>query len=224
LFTTINFKFFILEAYIRGEPLSHQSEIAPFASPAVAGLGAVVMAAFCFFAFLTGLVEPIGSYIYLAALCIVAGAVQMIAGVIDLRNKDLVNGGTMLLFGGCFILVAGVNAALTVWGETAGVHSLYPMMGWGVLAGGLCLVMITPAYFYRSSILSAFMIVADLALLALGIGFIVYNLILILIGGILLLILGIIGLYLILAICVNTASGRIILPLGNPILKPRTSS
>ncbi|MGP3668160.1 MAG: hypothetical protein ACKD6N_02040 [Candidatus Bathyarchaeota archaeon] len=202
--------------------MAHQPEVAPFASPAVAALGAVTMASFCFFALLTGLVEQAGSYIYLSALCIIAGAVQMIAGVIDLRNKDIVNGGAMLLFGGCFILVAGVNAALTVWGETAGVHATYPMMGWGVLAGGLCLIMITPAYFYRSSILSIFMIDADLALLALGIGFIAGNLLFVFIGGVLLLILALIGLYLILATCVNVASGRMVLPFGNPILKPKT--
>ena len=193
------------------------------ASPGPAALAALVIVCFAFFAVLTGKVPPTVMP-YVLGWCVAGGIVQIIAGVLMLLKDDLVGGTTFFVFGAFFILAIGISN----WVQYIAVVTKIPISpalnGYLFLAMELILIVLSPSFLMLSPTFFAVLIIADIA-----VGFIaaVYlkmvGLIGLLVAGWALLALGILGLYLILAIVFNETYGSVVFPVGGPVIKRRVS-
>ena len=192
------------------------------ASPGPGALCALSVVCFCFFALLTGRV-PHEAAPALISICLAGGLIQMIAAVMDLNHGDLVGGTTFFVFGGFFMLATGINQAVHFVAALC-KYSFSPAMdGWFFLVLGIVLVLLTPSFATVSSVFFITLILADAAVLLLGL----VNLKLaghamIVLAAWLILLVGLIGLYLVFAQVLNTALGRMIFPMGTPLIKKHT--
>lgn len=191
-----------------------------WANPAPAGLVALAMACFTFFALLTGKVE--GSCIGLMGLWLIGGfVVQVIVGIIELREGATTGGNVFLFFSAFFMLVTGMELVLKFFAAVNGWQMDAHIDGWGWLPLAIALFLWTPAYFKGGPLLMSLLVLAldvavpvvafkDMGLLGPAWGPI---------AGDFLLIAGILGLYISSAIVLNTAFGREVLPMPGPIIK-----
>lgn len=193
---------------------SHQE-----ASPGPGALSALAVVCFCFFALLTGRI-PHEAAPALIGIGLGGGVIQIIAAVIDLKHGDLVGGTTFFVFGGFFMLATGINQAVHFTAALSGAHISPAMDGWFFLALAIILCLLTPSFATVTSIFFAALLFADVGVLILGL--VNLNLVghaLMPVGAWFILIVGIIGLYLVLAQVYNTAVGKIIFPMGSPLIK-----
>lgn len=195
-----------------------------WANPAPAGLVALAMACFTFFALLTGKVG--GTCIGLMGLWLIGGfVVQVIVGVIELMEGNTTGGNVFTFFSAFFMLVTGLElvfkffAAVHGW-QIAGTPIDARIDGWAWLPLAIALLVWTPAYFKGPLFMTLLVLSLDVAvpivafkdmgLLAASWGPI---------AGLFLLIAGIFGLYVSSAIVLNTAYGKQVLPMPGPIVK-----
>lgn len=189
-----------------------------WANPAPAGLVALAMACFCFYALLTGKVDH--SAIPLLGCWLIGGFfVQVIVAIIEILEGNTTGANVFTFFSAFFMLVGGLEffvkfaASLNGWVIDSRID------GWAWLTLAIALLAWTPAYFKGSFAMSLVVLALDVAVPLIALsdmkvisGF--SNL-----AGNFLLIAGILGLYVASAIILNTAFGKTVLPLGSPIIK-----
>jgi len=196
------------------------SEQGGWANPGPAGLAALAVACFTFYAVLCGKVP--GSALPFLACWLMGGfVVQLVVGIIELREGALLGGNVFLFFSGFFML----EGALEFWVETLGKADKAgaAIGGWAWLVLLLTLVLWTAPYLKTSpASLSLAVVMLDIAVF-----FVTCDKLKILmdphqagmIGGYFLLATGILGIYVAAGIQINSAFGKQILPLGAPIIK-----
>lgn len=191
-----------------------------WANPGPAGLTALAVACFTFYAVLCGKVP--GSALPFLACWLMGGfVVQLVVGIIELREGALLGGNVFLFFSGFFML----EGALEFWVETLGKADKAgaAIGGWAWLVLLITLVLWTAPYLKTSpASLGLAVVVLDL-----GVFFVVLDKMKWLMdphtagmyGGYCLLLTGILGIYVAAGIQINSAFGKQILPLGAPIIK-----
>lgn len=192
-----------------------------WASPAPAGLVALAMACFVFYALLTGKVE--GTCIALMGIWLLGGfVIQIVVGVMELLEGQTTGGNVFTFFSAFFMLVTGLGMILKYFASLNGWPMDARIDGWAWLPLAIALLLWTPAYLKSGPFSLICVVLAldvavplvalkDMAVITAPWGGIT--------AGTFLLIAGIFGLYTASGIILNTAFGRQILPLGKGILK-----
>lgn len=189
----------------------------PWANPTPAGLVALAVACFCFFALLTGRVEP--SAMPLLGCWLLGGfAVQIIVALLDLKGGNATGGNTFLYFSAFFMLVGGLEMIFKYNAIAAGspLDARIDGFSWSVLA--LVVILWTPAFLKNFNLLSIIVLLLDvacpfIALTDLGVLPKSFSHV----PGWALLAAGIVAIYLSAATIVNAAYGRIVFPIiGGP--------
>lgn len=191
-----------------------------WANPGPAGLVALAMACFTFYALFTGKVE--GSAVPLLGIWLIGGfVVQIIVAIIELNEGTTVGGNVFLFFSAFFMLVTGLECLFKFWAATKGITLDARIDGWAWLVLSISLVLWTPAYFKSPLVMSILVLALDVAVVVIAlkdIGILnpaAWNPI----AAIFLLIGGICGIYMAAGTILNTAFGKQVLPLGAPIIK-----
>jgi len=190
-----------------------------WANPAPAGLVALAVACFTFYALLTGKVEH--SAIPLLGCWLIGGfVVQVIVAIIEVLEGNTTGGNVFTFFSAFFMLTGGLEffvkyaSSLNGWAIDARID------GWAWLVLATVLLIWTPAYFKGSLAMSLVVLALDVACPIVALTDLqILSKAYAPIAGNFLLIAGIIGIYVSSAIVLNTAFGKTILPLGNPIIK-----
>ncbi|ACV61708.1 conserved hypothetical protein [Desulfofarcimen acetoxidans DSM 771] len=191
-----------------------------WANPGPAGLVALAMACFTFFAIFTGRVSH-GAIGLLGCWLIGGFVVQVIVALIELKEGNTTGGNVFLYFSAFFMLASGMELILKFFAAQYGWHIDAKIDGWAWLPLAIALIAFTPAYFKSPLSLLVVVLALDPAVLMVALfdmGAIdkaVYAPI----AGKLLLTGGIFGLYTAAGIVLNTAYGKTIIPLGKPIVK-----
>lgn len=192
-----------------------------WANPAPAGLVALGVACFTFFYLLT-CPKAIAVAPLLACWLLGGFVVQFVVGVVELMEGATTGGNVFLVFSAFFMLTGAAefmvkymaNANKAVW--TIPLDSRIDGWAWAALA--IFIVGYTPAYFKATAVLTTAVISLDIAVVTIammdlgklsketGDPIAAYTL----------LITGILGLYLSIAMVTNTAYGKSILPIPAP--------
>ncbi len=191
-----------------------------FANPGPAGLIALALVCFCFFAILTGRVPH--EVLPLLA-CWQAGGfiVQIITGIIELKDHNVVGGNVFTYFAAFFMLTGALESITKYLLLVNKLPFAAQIDGWAWLVLAIATTMLTPAYLLSTPFLLAALITADIgiwavALMDLGV---VSHAVGAPIAAWFLLFTGILGLYIALGIVMNTAFKRTIIPLGKPLVR-----
>ena len=145
------------------EPVKSTPANIGWANPTPAGLVALAVACACFFAMLTGKVEP--SAMPLIGCWLIGGfVIQIVVGILDLKSGNSTGGNTFLFFSSFFMLVGGIEMFLKYSGISSGAPLEAKIDGyaWSVLT--LVLWLWTPAFFAKFSLLSIIVALIDIAL------------------------------------------------------------
>jgi succinate-acetate transporter protein len=147
--------------------MEHAQEIKvqtkPWANPTPAGLVALAVACFCFFALLTGKVEH--SAMPLVGCWLLGGfAVQLVVALLDLKGGNSAGGNTFLFFSAFFMLVGGIAMFAKYNALAAGAPLDSRIDGYAWLALTLVVYLWTPAFFKPLSLLSLVVLALDVAL------------------------------------------------------------
>ncbi len=190
-----------------------------WANPAPAGLVALAVAGFTFFALLTGKVDH--SCIPLLGIWLFGGGiVQLVVGLIELNEGALVGGNVFTFFAAFFMFVGAFEfifkyfAALNGWQVDARID------GWAWMVLWIAVWLWTPAYFKVNLAMSLLLITLDIAVpivALMDLHMIEHSYAPI--AGTMLLITGICGLWQATAIILNGAFGRTVIPTGPPLIK-----
>ena len=193
-----------------------------WANPTPAGLVALAVACFIFYALLTGKVSrdamPLMGCFFIGGFII-----QFVVSILDLKSGNLSGGNTFLFFSAYFMLVSGLEMFFKYY--AAGMDTRID--GWAWLALMIVIWLWTPAFAKAPLILFITMLVLDVAL-----PFIVMNdlklfdsaqvtTIFSYISGYALLICGLLGCYLGSAQILNGTFGKQILPNPGPLYKDK---
>lgn len=195
------------------------SEIKQWANPTPAGLVALAVACFCFFALLTGKVEK--SALPLMGCFLIGGFfIQVIVGLLDLKSQNLAGGNTFLYFSVYFMLVSGSEMFLKYF--VAGLDTRID--GWAWMALAFVVILFTPAFYKSPAILFFLVLILDLAVPCIVISDLrifapeissVFSQV----AGYCLLACGILGIYLAAAMIVNGTYNKTIIPNPAPLYK-----
>ena len=184
-----------------------------WANPTAAGLVALAVACVCFFAMLTG---QVGTNALPLIGCWLFGGfvIQLVVALLDLKGGNHAGGNTFLFFSAFFMLVGALEMLLKYNGIMAGT----PLDGrvdgyaWSILT--IVVLLWTPAFFAKFSLLSVVVVLLDVAL-----PFIALTDLTLLpkvyanISAWALLLAGLVAVYLAAATVVNNACGRVVYPL-----------
>ncbi|MDR1668935.1 MAG: GPR1/FUN34/YaaH family transporter [Oscillospiraceae bacterium] len=194
------------------QPQEVKVQTKEWSNPTPAGLVALSVACFCFFAMLNG-------YVSAAAMplvgCWLLGGfmVQIIVGLLDLKGGNYTGGNTFLFFGAFFMLVGGLEMFVKYGAITAGTPADTRVDGYAWLALTLVVYLWTPAFLKTFNLLSLVVLALDVAL-----PFITLVDLKVLpsdfskVAGFALLAAGLIAIYLSAALVVNNALGRQVYP------------
>jgi succinate-acetate transporter protein len=190
-----------------------------FANPTPAGLIALAVACFCFFASLSGLVESSASI--LLGIWLLGGfVVQIVVALIDLKNNNTSGGNAFLYFSAFFMLVSGTEMIVKFILANQGIAVDTTIDGWAWLALTLGTYLLTPAFFKAPLPLTLVVLFLDIALPFITLmDMHVLSHDIAIIPGVSLLCAGLSALYLSGAIVVNTAFGRNVMPVPGPIIR-----
>ena len=192
-----------------------------FATPAPAGLGALAVVTVAFYALLSGKVTHAAAPL-LACWMIGGGLVQLITGLIELKDKNLVGGNVMLFFGAFFMLV-GAFTLLTKYGlHSAGMHMDTRIDGWCWFGAAGFMLAMTPGYLKGTKLMFFIAVLVDIGLILLGIvdlNLPVNKVLYLRIVSWIMLIVCFIALYLVTAIATNTEFKKVLLPIPGPFIK-----
>ena len=187
-----------------------------WSNPTPAGLVALSVACFCFFALLNGFVEP--SAMPLIGCWLVGGfVVQLIVGLLDLKGGNFTGGNTFLFFSAFFMLVGGLEMFAKHDALVSGAPADARIDGWAWMALTLVVLLWTPAFFKSFGLLSLIVLALDVALpfiTLLDLGILPKSLAVI--PGYALLAAALLAIYLSAATIVNTAYGKKVYPLPGP--------
>ncbi|HBK52898.1 acetate uptake transporter family protein [Syntrophomonas wolfei] len=191
-----------------------------WANPAPAGLVALAIACFVFYAVLSGTVDH--SCIPLMGIWLLGGfVVQFTVAVIELREGATTGGNVFLFFSAFFMFVGGFEFMLKYFAAVNGWAMDAHIDGWAWLVLWLSLILWTPAYLKQSPlVMSLIVLLLDVAVFFVAfmdIGWLGHSYAPV--AAIFLLASGVLAIYLAAAIILNTAFGRAVLPLPGPILK-----
>lgn len=190
-----------------------------FANPTPAGLVALAMACFTFFALLTGRVDH--SSLPIMGFWLLGGfIVQIVTGIIELREGNLPGGNIFTWFSAFFMFTTGCVFLLEYFGHSFGWHMNPAIEGWAWMALTISLILWTPAYLKAPLYLFVAILVMDIAcpmptLMKLGM---LAPTVAPIIGW-LILVAGSLGLWLGACIIVNTTFGRQVYPCPGPIIQ-----
>lgn len=189
-----------------------------FANPAPAGLGALAIACFAFFALLTGRVSHEAAPIL--ATWLVGGAIcQIAAGLIELKDHNIAGGNLMLFFGSFFMVTGALGMLIKTDLAAKGILFDASIEGYTWLCAFFVLLALTPCYLKANKVFFWLVIVADLAVLFIALADLkIAKAILGPAAGWLLLIAGFLALYLVAAIAINGTFGKTVLPLPAPYM------
>ncbi len=195
-----------------------------WANPAPAGLVALAMACFTFFALLSGKVD--NSAIPLLACWLIGGfVIQIIVGLVELKEGDTTSGNVFTFFAAFFMLVGGMEfmvkyiAGLNGWPIDARID------GWAWLTLAIALLAWTPAYFKSPLVLTLAVLSLDVAVPIIALTDLhILPPSAAIIAAYALLIAGIFALYVASATILNTAYEREILPMPGPIVKEKVDN
>ncbi|RCW48357.1 acetate uptake transporter family protein [Paenibacillus prosopidis] len=187
-----------------------------WSNPTPAGLVALAVACFCFFALLTGSVDA--SAMPLLACFLLGGfVIQFVVALLDLKANNLSGGNTYLYFSAFFMLVSGLEMLLKYYepGLDARID------GWAWTALALVVLLWTPAFFKSPAILFELIVVLNFAIISIaihdfGIVSAGFSNVLAHIAAYALLICGLLGIYLSAALVVNGTFGKEIFPNPSP--------
>jgi succinate-acetate transporter protein len=186
------------------------TETKDWANPTPAGLVALAVAGFGFFAFLNGHVDQALAMPLLGCWLIGGFVVQIIVGVIDLKGGNQTGGDTFLFFSAFFMLATGMLMFVKYFAEIE--YSVLDGFVWLALTGVLILWL--PAFCKPFGLLS--LIVIAVVIAAPVIAFVDLGWIdagFVHIAGYALLAAGILAIYYSAAIIVNSVYGREVYPL-----------
>ncbi|NPV93527.1 MAG: hypothetical protein HPY50_22450 [Firmicutes bacterium] len=196
------------------------SQSKEWANPAPAGLVALAVACFIFYALLSGTVKP-GALPLLGCWLIGGFVVQLVVGILELKEGALTGGNVFLFFSAFFMLVGGMEMFIKFFAGIYGWPIDATIDGWAWLVLLIILTFYTFAYFKQSALVMSILLV----LLDIGVFFVTF----IDIGWMspaykpfaayFLLATGVCGIYMSSAIILNAAFGKTVLPVGKPILK-----
>ena len=190
-----------------------------FATPGPAALGAFTVAVFGFGAVFLGQVSLTG--LPLLAAWLVGGClIQVVAAVMELKDKNITSGNVFLYFSGIFMLAAALSVIAKFLMLVHGMKPDSAVEGWLWLAGTGFLVGMTPNYLKSTFFLFLIVVMADLALffialLDLGVAGAAFRPLV----GYLCFGCGILAIYLIAATATNTFYGRSVFPVPPPLVK-----
>lgn len=189
-----------------------------WANPAPAGLVALAVASFTFYALLGGKVSA-GALPLLGCWLIGGFVIQAIVGIVELKAGSTTGGNVFTIFSAFFMLVGGIEfflkyfAAVNKWSIPLDGH----IDGWAWLALAIFIVTWTAAYFKDNGVISLAILSLDVAVVLvalLDLGWV--GAALEPIASYAFLITGILALYLAAAVVLNTAYGKTILPIPGP--------
>ena len=191
-----------------------------WANPGPAGLVALAMACFTFFALFTGRVD--GTALPLLGIWLLGGfVIQVIVAIIELKEGAILGGNVFLFFSAFFMLVTGLECLFKFWMGTKGITLDARMDGWAWLTLAIALILWSPGYFKSPLAMILCVLSLDIAVpvVALKDLTIIPGAIGAPLAGIFLLLAGIFGLYMAAGTVLNTALGKQALPLGSPWIK-----
>jgi len=196
--------------------MNQTGQVKEWSNATPAGLVALAIASFGFFAVLTGKVS--GEAIPLLGLWLLGGfAIQIVVAILDLKSGNSAGGNTFLFFSAYFMLVSGLEMVFEQYMKS-GLDKRID--GWAWLALMIVIYLWTPAYFKNPLFMTLIVLALDVAL-----PFIALQKLGILgpdvlkISGWALLVAGICAIYLAAAMIVNTAYGKKIYPNPGPLVK-----
>lgn len=199
--------------------MNHVNGTKEWSNPTPAGLVALAVACFCFFAMLSGRVTT-GALPLLGCWLLGGFVVQFVVALVDLKGGNNTGGNTFLFFSAFFMLTGGLEMLLKFNAITNGIVLDTRIDGWAWLVLTLALLLWTPAFFKTPLLLTLVVLALDVSLpfitlIDLGVLPKAYSVI----PAWGLLVAGILAIYLSAAIVVNTAFGRKVYPLPGPIIK-----
>ncbi|MDR2486820.1 MAG: GPR1/FUN34/YaaH family transporter [Clostridiales Family XIII bacterium] len=134
-----------------------------WANPTPAGLVAFAVACFCFFALLTGKVEP--TALPLLGCWLIGGfVIQIVVGIVDLKGGNIAGGNVFLFFSGFFMLTGGFEMILKFNAIQAGNPLDARIDGYAWLVLFLVILLWTPGFCAKFSLLTIIIILLDVAL------------------------------------------------------------
>ena len=143
--------------------MDHTAPAREWANPTPAGLVALAAACACFFALLTGRVEA--SAMPLIGCWLLGGfVVQIVVALLDLRGGNSTGGNTFLFFCAFFMLASGLEMFFKYNAIVAGSPLDARIDGWAWGALTIVLLLWTPAFFVKFSLLSVIVALLDIAL------------------------------------------------------------
>ncbi|MCK8059145.1 MULTISPECIES: acetate uptake transporter family protein [unclassified Fusibacter] len=196
--------------------MDNTQHIKEWSNPTPAGLIALAIACFCFFALLTGKVTH--DALPLLGIWLIGGfVVQFVVGLLDLKSGNMTGGNTFLFFSAFFMLVGGLEMIMKFNMINKGITFDAHIDGWAWLVLTIAIILWTPAFFKSTRLLTIIVLLLDVSLpfitlMDLGILPKTYSFI----PGWGLLLAGVVAIYLSSAMVVNTAFGRQFYPLPGP--------
>jgi succinate-acetate transporter protein len=134
-----------------------------WSNPTPAGLVALAVACFCFFALLNGFVKP--SAMPLIGCWLIGGfLVQLVVGLLDLKGGNYAGGNTFLFFCAFFMLVGGLEMFVKYNGIISGAPVDTRIDGYAWMALTLVVYLWTPAFMKSFGLLSLVVLALDVAL------------------------------------------------------------
>jgi succinate-acetate transporter protein len=190
-----------------------------WANPGPAGLAALGVACFIFYAILSGKVSH--DAIPLMGLWLLGGfAIQFTVAVIELKEGNISGGNIFLLFSGFFMLTSGLSFIFKYFAAVNGWAIDPHIDGWAWLILWISVWLWTPAFFDKPMVFILMVLsicVACPFICLIDLGAIGHEYAAIPANA--LLIAGALGTYFAAAGILNTTYGKVILPVGKPLVK-----
>ena len=190
-----------------------------WANPTPAGLVALAVASFCFFALLCGFVEK-GALPLLGCFLLGGFVIQITVALADLKSGNAAGGNTFLYFSAYFMLVSGLEMFFKYF--ATGLDTRIDGFAW--LALMFVVALWTPAFYKTPAILFIIVLVLNIAVPCIAFADLKifsaeFSQVLSYIAGCALLVCGILAIYLSAAMVVNTTYGREVLKNPKPFYK-----
>ncbi|MGR6836831.1 acetate uptake transporter family protein [Syntrophomonas erecta] len=184
-----------------------------------AGLIALAMACFGFFALLTGQVDH-SAILFLGIWLLGGFIVQITTALLELREGNLLGGNVFTFFSAFFMFASGIEMLFKFYVAQNGIAIDGRISGWAWLAITIGITLWTPAYLAGArslslvvlSLVPALWLISFMDLGILGPQWAT-------LAGCFALLGGIFGLYTSAGMVLNDKFGRTILPLGSPFIK-----
>lgn len=201
--------------------MNQGNQIKEWSNPTPAGLVALAVACFGFFALLSGKVTH--DALPLLGIWLLGGfVVQLVVALIDLKGGNTTGGNTFLFFSAFFMLVGGLEMIMKFQMATNNIVLDARIDGWAWLVLTIVIWLWTPAFLKTPFVLSLIVFALDIALpfiTLMDLGILSKSFAVIPAWS--LLIAGILGIYLSAAMIVNTAFGKPVYPMPGPIIKDK---